>query len=59
MWEAIGKVSVELELSAPDALTLLRAHAYAAGGTVDDVAEDLLSGRLPAAELAEGREEAG
>ena len=54
----MGKVSVELEVSAPDALTLIRAHAYAAGETVDDVAEDLLSGHLTAADLV-GQEEAG
>jgi len=59
VWEAIGKLSVELELGAADALTLLRAHAYAAGGTVDDVADALLSGRIPAADLAGGREEVG
>jgi hypothetical protein len=58
VWEAMGKLSVDLELSAADALTLLRAHAYATGVTVDDVAEDLLSGRLTAADLA-GREEVG
>jgi hypothetical protein len=59
VWEAIGKLSVELELSATDALTVIRAHAYARGVTVDDVAEDLLSGRLTAADLASGREEVG
>lgn len=59
VWEAIGKLGVELELGAADALTLLRAHAYSAGGTVDDVAEDLLSGRILAADLVVGREEAG
>jgi hypothetical protein len=59
VWEAIGKLSVELELGAADALTLLRAYAYAAGGTVDDVSEALLSGRTSAADLAGGREEAG
>jgi hypothetical protein len=58
VWEAIGKLSVELEFGARDALSVLRAHAYAAGGTVDDVAEDLLSGRMSAADLAGGREEA-
>ena len=57
VWEAIGKLSVELELGAQDALTLIRAHAYGAGVTVDDVAADLLSGRLTAVELAVGREE--
>jgi hypothetical protein len=59
VWEAIGKLSVELELGAADALTLIRAHAYAGGGTVDDVAEHLLSGRMSAADLAGGREEVG
>jgi hypothetical protein len=59
VWEAIGKLSVELELGAQDALTLIRAHAYGAGVTVDDVAADLLSGRLTAVELAVGREEVG
>ena len=58
VWEAMGKLSVDLEVGAPDALTLIRAHAYAAGVTVDDVAEDLLSGRLTAADLV-GREEVG
>ena len=59
VWEAMGKLSVELELSATDALTLIRAHAYAAGVTVDDVAADVLSGRLTAGDLAGDREEAG
>jgi hypothetical protein len=58
VWEAMGKLSVDLEVSAPDALTLIRAHAYAAGLTVDDVAGELLSGRLRTHDLA-GREEAG
>ena len=55
VWEAMGKLSVELQVSAPDALGLLRAHAYGAGVTVDDVAEDLLSGRLRPLELQAGR----
>lgn len=59
VWEAMGKLSVELELSAPDALSLIRAHAYAAGVTVDDVAADLLSGRLTACDLAGDHEETG
>lgn len=59
VWEAIGKLSVELELGAQDALSVIRAHAYAAGVTVDDVAADLLSGRLTAADLAAGREGLG
>jgi hypothetical protein len=59
VWEAMGKLSVELDLSAPDALTLIRAHAYASGVTVDDVAADLLAGGLTGMELVGGREEAG
>ena len=59
VWEAMGKVSVELEVSTPEALELLRAHAYGRGVTVDDVAEELLSGELNAAELEDGAAEAG
>jgi hypothetical protein len=51
----MGKLSVELQVGAPEALDLLRAHAYGAGVTVDDVAEDLLSGRLRPLELQAGR----
>jgi hypothetical protein len=55
-WEAMGKVSVELEVGAPVALALLRAHAYEAGRTVDDIAGELLSGHLRAADLRPGLE---
>lgn len=51
VWEAMGKLSVDLEVSAPVALDLLRVHAYGAGRTVDDVAGDLLAGRLRAIDL--------
>ena len=51
VWEAMGKVGVDLEVGAPEALDLMRGAAYAAGRTVDDVAEDLLSGRLRPADL--------
>ena len=52
VWEAMGKLSVDLEVTAPDALELLRAHAYGRGVTVDDVAEELLSGALRTKDLA-------
>ena len=39
------------QVSAPAALDLLRAHAYGAGRTVDDVAGELLSGELRAMDL--------
>jgi hypothetical protein len=58
VWEAMGKLSVDLEVSAPVALDLLRMRAYGEGRTVDDVADDLLTGTLRTSELAAGREEA-
>jgi hypothetical protein len=58
-WEAMGKLSVDLEISAPAALDLLRGHAYGRGLTVDDVAAELLSGELSAVELARGEAAAG
>jgi len=54
VWEAMGKVGVDLEIDAAEALTLMRAHAYATGGSVDDVAADLLSGRLDSGALGAG-----
>jgi hypothetical protein len=46
VWEAMGKLSLDLELDAPDALDLMRRHALAADRSVDDVAIDVLRGRL-------------
>jgi len=46
VWEAMGKVSVALEVTVPAALDLLRARAYGSGTSVDDVAAQLLSGGL-------------
>jgi hypothetical protein len=51
VWEAMGKVGVDLEIGAPEALALLRAGAYGSGRTVDDVAADLLAGRLRPTDL--------
>jgi hypothetical protein len=56
VWEAMGKVSVDLELGAPAALDLLRLRAYGEGRTVDDVADDLLAGTLRTWDLRTGRE---
>jgi hypothetical protein len=47
----MGEVSVELEIGIPAALALLRAAAYGSGRTTDDVAADLLAGRLRATDL--------
>jgi hypothetical protein len=51
VWEAMGKVGIELDIAVATALDLLRSTAYAAGRTVDDVAEDLLAGRLSPSDL--------
>jgi hypothetical protein len=53
VWEAMGKVGIELDVAVATALDLMRSAAYAAGRTVDDVAEDLLSGRLRPADLSD------
>ena len=45
VWIAVGMVSMALTIPAPDALALLRGHAYASDCTVDNLAADLV-GRL-------------
>jgi hypothetical protein len=47
VWQATGMVNVALGLDAADALVTLKAHAFATGRVVDDVADDLVAGRLP------------
>ncbi|MCF6509274.1 GAF domain-containing protein [Blastococcus sp. MG754426] len=44
VWEAVGKLSVALDVDPVEALGLLRVDAYAAGRSVDEVAADLLDG---------------
>ena len=51
VWEAMGLLSVQLEQTQADALDVLRAHALATGRVVEEVADDVVSGRLPAREL--------
>jgi hypothetical protein len=51
VWEVMGKVSVDLDVGIPAALALMRAAAYSSGRTTDDVAADLLAGRLRAGDL--------
>jgi hypothetical protein len=58
VWEAMGKLSVDLSIGARGALALLRARAYGEGRSVDDVAADLLSGTLLATDLAPGEDDA-
>ncbi len=54
VWEALGMLDVDLGIAAPAALALMRAHAYGSDRSVDDVAGDLLTGRLHTAQLREG-----
>ncbi|RFA10529.1 hypothetical protein B7R54_15940 [Subtercola boreus] len=44
--QATGMIIAQLDVPAPDALLLLRAHAFASGRTVRDVAHDVVSRRL-------------
>ena len=51
VWQAIGMVNVAFGLDTGDALAALKAHAFATDRVVDDVAEDLVAGRLALDEL--------
>jgi hypothetical protein len=51
VWEAMGKLSVDLAMDPREALELLRMHAYSTAQSVDDVAAELLAGRLRAIDL--------
>ncbi len=51
VWIAVGTAMVAFDISAPDALAVLRAYAYARGAVLDDVALALVEGRLDPAEL--------
>jgi hypothetical protein len=46
VWEAMGLISVELDVDADQALAVLRAQAYSQGRTVDDLAAEVVGGRL-------------
>jgi hypothetical protein len=46
VWKAIGLIGMAHAITEVDALSLVRGYAYAQDETVDEVAEDLLSGRL-------------
>ena len=51
VWTAISRVAMARDASAPAALDLLRSAAQATARTVDDLAGDLLAGRLDPADL--------
>jgi hypothetical protein len=51
VWDAVGRTSMALDVDTPEALSMLRAFAYAGGRSVDAVAADMLSGRLVPADV--------
>lgn len=51
VWQAIGYVNAGLDVPSVDALSLLRAYAYAHGRDLDDVARAVLDQRLPVPDL--------
>jgi len=51
---AMGMLNVALNVSSPDALALLRGHAYATNRTVDEIAHDVANHRLAADDLRVG-----
>ena len=51
VWMATGMLGLALQLETADALAVLRSSAYAAGRTVDALAEDLVAGRVDVAHL--------
>jgi len=44
--QATGMIIAQLSLPAPDALAIMRAHAFAHNTTLDDIADQLISRRL-------------
>lgn len=56
VWQAVGFVSIGLELDSADALTLLRAQAYGTNRDLDEVAQAVLEDRLSLAALSESAE---
>jgi hypothetical protein len=51
--QATGMVLTQLDISATDALSRLRAYAFSSGSTVQEIAHDVVSRRLNFAELTE------
>jgi len=52
VWQAIGFVNSALRVSSPDALALLRAHAYADGASLEELAARVLSREVSVEELS-------
>jgi hypothetical protein len=52
VWQAMGFVNAGLGVTSTDALALLRAHAYAHGQDLDDLARQIVEGKTPVDHLA-------
>jgi hypothetical protein len=52
VWQAIGMLNAACALSNLDAIAVLRAYAYSHDTSLDGLAEDLLSGRVPLYDVA-------
>lgn len=59
VWVALGMLNAELQVTSPTALSLLRAHAFASGRDVDELALDVVEGRVPTGELADSDDRTG
>ncbi|NAZ80653.1 GAF domain-containing protein [Kineococcus sp. R8] len=46
VWVALGMLNFELRLSSADALAVLRGRAYAQGRSLEELADDMIEGRL-------------
>jgi hypothetical protein len=51
VWQAMGRLCLQLDVDGPLAVDLLRSYALATGRDIDDVAADVLVGRLDAEAL--------
>jgi ANTAR domain len=51
VWMAMGILMTRLKTTAPDALAVLRGYSYSHGTVLDEIARDLISGRLDVEQL--------
>jgi hypothetical protein len=54
VWVATGMVGLSLGIASDEALSILRAHSFATSRTVDELAGDIVQGRLDVGELELG-----
>jgi hypothetical protein len=56
VWQAMGFVNAGLGVTSADALAILRAHAYAEGQPLDDLAHQVVNREIPLGDLALDRD---